>query len=264
MNQKILFFDIDGTIITEDERHMMPENVASAIKSAQANGHLAFINTGRVFANVDRFLKKFGFDGFVCGCGTYIRYHDKELFHKTTPSAICREVGQVARKCGVFGFYEELLGNGLDPTMHMEGWLCEIKDYFDAMGQIKHYSVDDEDFVFDKFTAWYNETSDFDTFYNHIIKNYDYIDRGNCICEVVPKGCSKATGIKYLCDYLGASINDCFAFGDSNNDLSMLTYVPNSIAMGNASPSVKDIASFITTGVEEDGIGVALKHFGLI
>ena len=64
--------------------------------------------------------------------------------------------------------------------------------------------------------------------------------------EVVPKGCSKAGGIDYIVEHLGESLASCYVFGDSTNDLSMLTHVKNSIAMGNSYPEVLANTSYVT------------------
>lgn len=52
--------------------------------------------------------------------------------------------------------------------------------------------------------------------------------------------------------------------GDSENDLDMLKAVKNSIAMGNAKEEILTYCSYVTKGIEEDGIYHALKHFGII
>ena len=64
-DRKILFFDIDGTLITEDGRRYFPDSARHALAQARANGHLVFINTGRVYCNVTDEIKNAGFDGFV-------------------------------------------------------------------------------------------------------------------------------------------------------------------------------------------------------
>ena len=53
------------------------------------------------------------------------------------------------------------------------------------------------------------------------------------------------------------------AFGDSLNDVEMLTHAAIGIAMGNAHEDVKAIADYVTTRVSEDGILQALTslHF---
>ena len=93
---------------------------------------------------------------------------------------------------------------------------------------------------------------------------YTAIDRGNTGWEVVPVGYTKATGIECLRKKLGVALENCYAFGDSRNDLSMLRHVPNSIAMGNASEDVKAACAWVTARPEEDGIEKAMAHFGLI
>ena len=55
-----------------------------------------------------------------------------------------------------------------------------------------------------------------------------------------------------------------FAFGDSNNDLTMFAHAGCSIAMGNAPDSVKARCTYVTARPEDDGIVKAMKHFGLI
>ena len=65
---KIMFFDIDGTLIPEDGDHKIPESAVRALRLAREAGNLLFINTGRPVFNVGRELRCLGFDGFVCGC----------------------------------------------------------------------------------------------------------------------------------------------------------------------------------------------------
>ena len=54
------------------------------------------------------------------------------------------------------------------------------------------------------------------------------------------------------------------AFGDGENDISMLEFAGIGVAMGNAGDEVKAIADYVTDSVDDDGIEKALVHFGLI
>ena len=54
-----------------------------------------------------------------------------------------------------------------------------------------------------------------------------------------------------------------YAIGDSQNDIEMLRYVDVGIAMGDAPKEVADCAKWRTSVVEADGVGRALRHFGL-
>ena len=88
--------------------------------------------------------------------------------------------------------------------------------------------------------------------------------RNWCRIEVVPKGYTKATGIAQVCDMLGIARENTYAFGDSTNDLEMLTYVGHGIAMGNGAPAAKAAAEYVTTDIMNHGIKNGLKHYGLI
>ena len=93
---------------------------------------------------------------------------------------------------------------------------------------------------------------------------YEAIYRGPGAWEVVPGGYSKGTGADWLRSYLGIPKEDCYAFGDSRNDLTMFAHACHSIAMGNATDDVKAVCSYVTERPENDGIARALRHFGLI
>lgn len=263
MNRKIMFFDIDGTLITDDGRRYFPESAKMAIKQARKNGHLVFINTGRVKINVDDFLKEVGFDGYVCGCGTYIEYDGKVLLHHKLDKGLCQKIAMVARDCQVFGLYEASDRTTIDGSLTPAAQeVIELIDYFEKMKRL--YRKIEDDFYFDKFAAWYEAESDLETFKHAIKDEFQYIHRGEGFCELVPHGFSKATGIAFLLEHFHLTIEDCYAFGDSNNDLPMLSFVKHSIAMGGSNETLCSQCEFVTKTVEDDGILYAMKHYGLV
>ena len=68
-DRKLVFFDIDGTLI-DGPTHQIPQSAVEAIRKLRENGHLAFINTGRTLVSIEPRIREIGFDGLVCGCGT--------------------------------------------------------------------------------------------------------------------------------------------------------------------------------------------------
>ncbi len=84
------------------------------------------------------------------------------------------------------------------------------------------------------------------------------------LAQLTQKNLSKATGIRFLADRLGVPVKDTYAFGDSTNDLLMLQFAGNSIAMGNSDPLILPHCTYQTTNIEDNGIANALKHFHLI
>lgn len=86
-----LFFDIDGTILSEIT-HKIPESALEALRKAQENGHKTFINTGRTICSVPPMIKRISFDGFLCGCGTHLIYGEQVVFHHSIPYERGREI----------------------------------------------------------------------------------------------------------------------------------------------------------------------------
>ena len=78
MDRKALFFDIDGTLLSEITR-TVPDSAVRALEKARKRGHLVFINSGRTFCLTREFLKQVETDGCLCGCGTYIEAEGKAL-----------------------------------------------------------------------------------------------------------------------------------------------------------------------------------------
>ena len=262
---KLLFFDIDGTLITDDGRRHFPESAKEAIKLARKNGHKTFINTGRVMVNVEDFICEPGFDGYVCGCGTHIRVQGEDILHQTLPKDKCREIALKCREYNMMAIFEYISHTGYDRLVEGNAHR-EILDYFIAMNRKLVDDIESEEFVFDKFAAWYQEGNPHLNEFKEYIQNqgFTYIQREGNFCEMVPNGFSKATGIEFLMKYYNVPIENILVFGDSNNDLEMLKYVPNSIAMGKCTPEVEAVASYKTDTVEGDGIYKAMKHFGVI
>lgn len=78
--------------------------------------------------------------------------------------------------------------------------------------------------------------------------------------EATFRGCNKGEALLWLSDYLGVAQSDTVAFGDGNNDLSMIHAAGYGVAMGNALDEVKKAARHSTTSNTEDGIAVFLEN----
>lgn len=76
--------------------------------------------------------------------------------------------------------------------------------------------------------------------------------------NVMPAGYNKGSAIDVLCRELGCSLDEVVVFGDAGNDLSMLTHVPNSVAVANATPEAAAAARWHVGGVGEHAVGAAI------
>lgn len=263
--RKIAFFDIDGTLTSEVDRSI-PELTKKGIQEARTAGHLMFINTGRCFQNVEARFRDIGFDGYVCGCGTNIYCGDTEILSITQTHETMMEILNIARETDVDLLFESKkhlcfdLSRPLHDPKANRMYQAFLRRGYDMPTDLEH-----PDFVSDKFVIWFQDSSQLETFRKVSDAHFECIDRGGNFREFVPHGYSKATGIQKVLDYFQIPLENAYAFGDSNNDLSMLQYVPNSIAMGNSLPTTLfDLVSYVTDNASQNGIWNALLHFGFL
>ena len=261
---KLLFFDIDGTIFDDNRR--LPASVLPAMEKARANGHRLIINTGRTLCNLDRRLDSFPLDGWILGCGTRILYHGETLTsmeHSPAESLALRSIFgglriPVTFECDTAMYFDPLAPPS-EEIAHFRKWaedrgICrDISEADPEFRAVKMFCFGDGETI-EKLEAKTAEAG----------MPYTAIDRGPGRWEIVPAGFSKGKGIDLLREKLGAGKDDCYAFGDSSNDLAMLQSAGHSIAMGNAEEKIKAACSYVTDRPENDGIEKAMKHFGLI
>ena len=261
MKRKALFFDIDGTIW--DFHNNIPDSCRRGIGLAREAGHLAFLCTGRARGFVTSpELLSIGFDGILSGCGTMIEYGGQILYQKLIGQDLAVRTMEAARRYRVrpilegprylYMDYEDFRDDryGQKLMREMEGSLLPLTENWGRWEIVKLAcdltGADTEPFV-EALSPW-----------------YDFIFHNDIVVEMVPRGFSKATGILQTCSLLGLDVADTYAFGDGQNDMEMIRAAGCGIAMGNATPALKEAADYVTTALDRDGIWNALCHFGLI
>ncbi len=262
MSRKVIFFDVDGTIM--DERGFVPPSAIEAIRAARKNGVICIVNTGRPYTHIEPFIVDIGFDGYICCCGQSLFLEDKEIFRAPMDTAACGAIVRKALECRLDGYYEAEEG--------LRYILCHEPDenmrlYMERMVE-RGFETDldplEEGYFFDKFCVWAREDSDMDSFAKLAEQHYTIINRGGGMYECVQKGYSKETGLEMLREKLGAEKEDCYAIGDSANDLPMLMAVKHSIAMGNSPAKLMEAVEYVTDELKADGLANALRHYKLI
>ena len=257
-NRKILFFDIDETLISH-KTFTIPESTKNALKKAKENGHLIFINRGRTKSIIGDDIKELDFDGYVCGCGTYIEVDDKVLYSNRISKEKYSTILDSLKKYELNAVLEGEEAIYVDENTEDDLLLSNLRK---QNYPIKPYDIDN--MTFNKMFIRYNDNKYIDNFCEDTKEIFDYIDHGTGTRELIPKGHSKGSGIDFLIDYFKIDKKDTFAFGDSNNDIPMLENVTNSIVMGNGNPDLFKKATFVTKHIDEDGIEYAMKHFKII
>ncbi len=81
--------------------------------------------------------------------------------------------------------------------------------------------------------------------------------------ECVSVNAGKDKGAEALCEYLGLTRDDVMAFGDGQNDLSMIRYAGFGVAVKNACKELLEEADYIAPSDVEDGVAKTIEKFCL-
>lgn len=257
-----VFFDIDGTLW--DHHMKIPPSAAEAIRKLRENGTYAFICSGRSRAAIqaEELLEGIGFDGILGACGTYIEYEGEVVFNRE----LSEEEMEELFSC----FYRHQTPIVLEGRQYLYADMNEFCDnvYIQNLKKSLGEGFQPMDahagrYHANKMTAYFTK-GDIATVREALKAHFDLIFHTAEVFEIVPKGFSKAKGIQWICDYLNIPVKNTYAFGDSVNDLEMLSYVGHGIAMGNGTDAAKEAADYVTADLWEDGVMQGLRHFSLI
>ena len=80
MENKIIFLDIDGTLITKDDE--LPDLAIEACKKARRRGHKIFLCSGRSLCEIYQFVLDIGFDGVISAAGARIDIEGKNIYKR--------------------------------------------------------------------------------------------------------------------------------------------------------------------------------------
>lgn len=81
--------------------------------------------------------------------------------------------------------------------------------------------------------------------------------------DITARDTDKGKGLRAVMAWKGLKREETMAFGDGGNDIPIIREAGIGVAMGNANGSLKAVADYVTSSVEEDGISQALKHWVL-
>lgn len=258
---KAVFFDVDGTLVSF-KTHRVPQSTLEAIKKLQAKGIKVFVATGRhpSILTEGNNVHEIDFDGFVTLNGQYCFTKDGKVIYENN---ICRE--------DIVALLEFLKKNRF-PCAFVEDrdtYMNYIDDV--VVNLLKSVNVplppiEDIERAKDGKVFQLNPyiPVEFEAEVMKVLPNCEATRWSPTFIDVIPAGGGKHVAIQKIMEYYGYKKDEIMAFGDGGNDKTMLMTAGIGIAMGNANEDVKEIADYVTTSVDNDGVLNALKHFNVI
>lgn len=257
MKEEIVFFDIDGTLLTEEK--VLPESTKRAVRMLQERGIYTAIATGRSPQMFDWILEELNIQSYVSINGQYVVFEGKEIYSNPMGLPLLNDLSTMAESNGHAIAY----CHDHHITISQENNPLVLSSYNPL--KVDYPPVDRE---FYKNASVYQGHlfchSQEEEMYIQRFPECSFIRWHEHAIDILPKGCSKAIGIGKMLDVIGIKNENCYAFGDGLNDLEMLASVGIGIAMGNAVPEAKAAADLITTSCYDDGIFNGLKKLGIL
>lgn len=252
---KTIFFDIDGTILSHRIKDV-PMSTRRALHQLSELHIDRVIATGRHSTEIDRLpVNDIKFDAYITLNGQLCYDSQGDVFYENP----LQETEEILRL-----FHSSTL-----PVMLAEKNRMYINFINDDVVQA-HKAISTPLPPVMEYTGntiyqaiFYMRQEEQSKITEHL-KNAEITRWNDSAVDVVAKGGSKVAGIKRYLAIKGYARTETAAFGDGENDVEMLRYVGEGIAMGNASEFVKNAADHVTSDIDSDGIEKGLKHLGLL
>ncbi|EON71282.1 Cof-type HAD-IIB family hydrolase [Lysinibacillus sphaericus] len=257
MDCKIVFFDVDGTLINYEDGSIV-KSTKTALQLLKNKGVRLVAATGRPLSMCQE-LVALGIDTFITANGAYVKHQDQVIHKIPLAKEIVRTVKDFAHenKQSLTFFTEQLSMNGV----HNPTTLNAMKETLSLID----YPMINEDIVNQEvylMCLYVNELMEKQ--YKLQFPNLKFDRWHPNIVNVLQDDVSKSIAVKAVLNYFQLNSHEAIAFGDGDNDMDMLELVGYGIAMANGSERLKSSADFVTKKSTEDGIEYALRKLQLI
>lgn len=260
MKQKIkaVFFDIDGTLVSF-KTHSVPDSARDAITRLRENGIKVFIATGRLLRHTD-VVRDIEVDGYITVNGSYCLTSSGEIIYEQAfPQSTIERIFSYMEQ---YGFSMELM---TQENIYVEKITPEVQKAIDMVNIIpevaplRKIAASQKVFQVCPYITREQEQEILPQLPECVGSRWTEL-----FMDVNMRGIDKAIAARKVMEYYGFTMEESMAFGDGGNDVSIVRDVALGIAMGNACQELKDVADYITSSVDEDGISRALEYFELI
>ena len=237
---KLVAVDMDGTLL--DTNKQISSANKGAIKACIDQGIRIVLSTGRPFSHVEPYADELKLNNFfVTANGGQILNMEKEVISQHFLSA--NHLLRLTHFC---------------ETKKLRYWALTTKELFKNQFPVNYM---DKNWL--KFGIRLDTEKEADRLRKYLTETnlYEVSNTLPTNIELNPLGINKAAGIEFVCKQIGIEMNEVMAIGDALNDVKLIKKAKLGIAMGNAQPSVREIADFVTKDHNNDGVAFALNKY---
>ncbi len=265
---KLAVFDMDGTLL--NSKGVVSEENIKALDYLKEKGVKTVIATGRPLELLKKYTIELEVDEYVISCnGSVIAHpfngnviHENVIDKDVVISIVemCEENGYgylLYTKDAVVSKDNERLRlfkrMGKDfPKEHLAN-IIETED----SNYIKNNYSPNKILITEKDPIKYEELKEKLSEYEGI----EFSQSWRGALDVSPVGDNKGNAVKKLSEYFGILQEEIITFGDNLNDLSMIKFAGMGVAMSNGEDELKEVANYITSTNDENGVAKAIYKF---
>ncbi len=262
--QHLIALDLDGTLLTDNKT--ISERTKATIAKAREQGHIVSISTGRPFRASIQYYQELKLDTAIVNFNGAFVHHPFDKSFGTHHSPLDLKTAKtVIETCEAFNV-SNIMVEVIDDfyLRHFDEVFLETflagQNPVDH-GNLLHILQDDPTCVLihpqDHHVTQLRELL--------VDAHAEVIDQRVWgapwnIIEIVKAGMNKAVGLKKVADFYNVPKERIIAFGDEDNDLEMIEFAGQGVAMANGIQELKTLANAVTLSNEEDGIAVFLEE----
>lgn len=254
--KKVFAFDIDGTLLAEGSDDVCPK-VMKAIQILRDKGHIVGIATGRNYRQMTQNIDESKFDFIVLINGGYVKYSNKEIAKNVFTKD---QINELTKYCKTNNLTYGVSDINYVYAKYIDKKIKEVHNDFKTPNPLLIDSFDELDIyqfmIYESFGMLDDVKRD--------LPYYEYYKYRVLGFDISLPYVAKNTGLEAAVNHCEMTMDDVVAFGDADNDVTMLKSVGLGIAMGNATDQLKDIADYVTADADDNGIINALIHYNFI
>lgn len=271
-NIKIIALDLDGTLLNSDKQ--LTEENAAALERAAAAGAEIVPATGRFFRGMPEFIQELPYLRYV------ISVNGAQVYDIKNQKTVCSSEMPWERAVSVMERLDEI---DVIYDCYQDGWGWMTKALYDKaeefaptihnlkmirtlrtpVPELKEYLREKGEGV-QKIQIFFKDLNLREKMLKVLPEEFpDLVVTTSIVnnIEINSKGATKGNALNSLAEYLGVLKTETMAFGDDDNDISMLKAAGIGVAMGNAAKEAKEAADYITDSCDNSGVAKAIKHF---
>ena len=239
---KMIAVDLDGTLLKSDKT--ISEHTKNVLKACREKGIKVVFATGRGYSSNDLVPSEL-FDGRIIHNGAKAFIKDKIYYDCLIPYQTSKKFLVVCDKFGLKGASQF---NGI----HYSNYgFNDVINY-----QLVDFNLHNQNA--EKIYFIIKSPEDVNFIKKHIPSDLNLSITRDNYAIITNKEATKSKAIKALADFWDIKEKEIAIFGDDVNDTDMFSYAGFGVAMGNAVPSIKQIAGFNCPDNDSDGIAVWL------